>query len=156
MQNLSLDFGPLPAAARPDVTAALTRGTTRLFWDLGLAPMAEFRLPNGRRADVVGLDQKGRIVIAEVKSCQADFDADSKWAEYLPFCDLFYFAVGRDFPLELLPSDEGLIIADAFGGAIMREGPERPLAAARRKALTLRYARQASARLAFVREELCE
>lgn len=143
----------MPAPARPDVTAALTRGVTRLFWDLGFAPMAEFRLPNGRRADVVGLDPKGRLVIAEVKSCQADFDADAKWTEYLGFCDLFYFAVARDFPLDLLPGGEGLILADAFGGAVVREGPARPLAAARRKTLTLRYARQAAARLAFVHEE---
>ncbi|MEE2690073.1 MAG: DNA repair putative endonuclease MmcB [Pseudomonadota bacterium] len=156
MQNLYLDPGPLPAPARPDVTLALTRGATRLFWDLGFAPMAEFRLPNGRRADIVGLDQKGRVAIAEVKSCQADFEADSKWTDYLPFCDIFYFAVGRDFPLDLLPTEEGLIIADAFGGAVMREGPERPLAAARRKALTLRYARQAAARIAFVHEDMGE
>ncbi|SNT68177.1 MmcB family DNA repair protein [Amphiplicatus metriothermophilus] len=135
-----------PGAARPDVTAALTRGVARLFAELGLAPLAEFRLPNGRRADLAGLDRAGRLVFAEIKSCQADFEADAKWTDYLGYCDAFYFAVGRDFPAGLLPAGEGLILADAFGGAIMRAAPERPLAPARRRALTLRFARQAAAR----------
>lgn len=135
------------ARARPEVTAALTRGVARLFVDLGFAPLPEFTLANGRRADLVGLDQSGRVLIAEVKSCRADFDADAKWGDYLGFCDAFYFAVARDFPIDLLPASEGLIIADAFGGAVVRGAPERPLAPARRKAVTLRYARQAAQRL---------
>ena len=159
MQNLRLDLvsaGRLAAPARPDVTLALTRGVLRLFADLGLAPLAEFRLPNGRRADVAGIDRKGRLVFAEVKSCQADFDADNKWTDYLDFCDAFYFAVARDFPLDLLPSAEGLILADAYGGAVVRESQERPLVAARRKSITLRFARQAAARAAFNVEDMPE
>lgn len=131
---------------RPDVTAALTRGVARLFFDLGFAPLPEFTLANGRRADMIGLDSGGRFIIAEVKSCRADFEADEKWADYLDYCDAFYFAVASDFPQDLLPAAEGLIIADAFGGAILRQPAERPLAAARRKAVTLRYARQAAIR----------
>ena len=141
------------SARRSDVTATLTRGVSRLFRDLGLSPMAEFRLPNGRRADMAGLCSKGRIVIAEIKSCEADFAADGKWEDYLPFCDEFYFAVGSDFPRALLPCTEGLIVADGFGGAIVREAVTRDLAGARRKAVTLRFARQAAARTAFILEE---
>ncbi|MFZ5618664.1 MAG: MmcB family DNA repair protein [Pseudomonadota bacterium] len=139
--------------ARPDVTTALTRGVSRLFRDLGLAPMAEFRLPNGRRADMAGLCPKGRLIIAEIKSCEADFTADEKWEDYLAFCDEFYFAVNADFPRALLPDLEGLIIADGFGGAIIRPSVERPMPAARRKAITLRFARQAAARTAFALQE---
>lgn len=141
------------AFVRPDITSALTRGVSRLFRDLGLAPMAEFRLPNGRRADMAGLCPKGRLVIAEIKSCEADFSADDKWADYLGFCDEFYFAVNADFPRERLPASEGLILADAFGGAIVRSPAFRVMAAARRKAITLRFARQAAARSAFILEE---
>ncbi len=141
-----------PPLCRPDVTATLTRGVLRLFRDLGLGAMAEFRLPNGRRADLAGLCPKGRFVIAEIKSCEADFAADGKWADYLPFCDEFYFAVDADFPRALLPSSEGLIVADGFGGAVVRGAPQRTLAAARRKAITLRFARQAAARTAFILE----
>lgn len=143
----------LLAGARPEVTLALTRGVSRLFRDLGLAPMAEFRLPNGRRADMAGLCSKGRLVIAEIKSCEADFTADEKWEDYLDFCDEFYFAVTADFPRDLLPPTEGLIIADGFGGAIIRPSAVRAMAAARRRAITLRFARQAAARTAFVLEE---
>jgi hypothetical protein len=155
MQNLEIGFDALPdlTPQRPDVTLALTRGVARLFADLGLAPLAEFRLPNGRRADLAGLDPKGRLIFAEVKSCQADFDADCKWADYLGFCDEFYFAVASDFPHALLPSSEGLIVADAFGAAIIRSSQDRPLPAARRKAITLTFARQAAARVAWVHEE---
>lgn len=140
------------APCRPEVTATLTRGVSRLFRDLGLAPMAEFRLPNGRRADMAGLCPKGRIVIAEIKSCEADFTADGKWADYLPFCDEFFFAVASDFPRALLPDAEGLIIADGFGGAVVRDAQWRAMAPARRKAITLRFARQAAARTAFILE----
>lgn len=139
--------------SRPDVTAALTRGVMRLFCDLGLAPMAEFRLPNGRRADIAGLCPKGRVVFAEIKSCEADFAADGKWADYLPFCDEFFFAVAADFPRALVPGTEGLIVADGFGGAVVRDAQPRAMAAARRKAITLRFARQAAARTAFILEE---
>ena len=132
--------------ARPDRTLALTRGVTRLFIDLGLSPLCEFRLANGRRADVAGLDRRGKLVIAEVKSCRADFETDQKWPEYRDYCDLFYFAVDPDFPRALLPDTEGLIVADDYGAAIARTAAERPLNAARRKAVTLRFARQAAAK----------
>ncbi|MEQ1931420.1 MAG: DNA repair putative endonuclease MmcB [Parvularculaceae bacterium] len=151
MQNLlfEADEAVLPPS-RPAATLTITRGVTRLFGELGLAPLTEFSLPNGRRADVVGLGRDGRLAIAEIKSCQADFDADGKWEDYLPFCDIFFFAVADDFPREILPGAEGLIIADGFGGAVLREAVERPLVAARRKAVTLRFARQAAARTVFM------
>ncbi|MGF1542952.1 MAG: DNA repair putative endonuclease MmcB [Parvularculaceae bacterium] len=134
-------------ASRPAVTSAVTRGAARLFADLGYASIPEFHLPNGRRADLAGLSPKGEIAIAEVKSGVEDYAADAKWPDYLGFCDAFYFAVGPDFPRALLPDEAGLIIADRFGGAVVRDPPARNLAAARRKALTLRFARQAAARL---------
>lgn len=158
MENILLDESEgvatpaEPASCRPDVTLALTRGVARLFRDLGLAPLPEFRLPNGRRADLAGLCQKGQLVIAEIKSCEADFAADGKWEDYLDFCDAFYFAVAADFPRALLPEAEGLIIADSYGGAIIRPSVERQMAAARRKSITLRFARQAAARAAFLAE----
>ena len=158
MQNVSPNF--ISAAnepARPDRTLALTRGVTRLFLDLGLSPLCEFRLANGRRGDVVGIDRKGKLVIAEVKSCRADFEVDQKWPDYLDYCDLFYFAVDPDFPRDLLPEEEGLIIADDYGAAIARAAIERPLNAARRKAVTLRFARQASMRaLGISADQLAE
>jgi hypothetical protein len=113
---------------------------------MGYTPLAEVGLPNGRRADLMALGPKGEIVIVEVKSSAEDFLCDRKWGEYLPFCDAFYFAVGPEFPKSLLPEEPGLIVADGFGGAVVRDALLTPLVAARRKALTLAFARLAAMR----------
>ncbi|HLI66523.1 MAG TPA: DNA repair putative endonuclease MmcB [Caulobacteraceae bacterium] len=134
------------AVTRPETTSAVTRGAARLFLALGYAPLAEVTLPNGRRADLMALGPKGEIAIAEVKSGLDDYRTDKKWAEYAPFCDAFYFAVDADFPRAILPEGPGLIVADAFGGAVLVEAPMTPLVPARRKALTLGFARLAAAR----------
>ncbi len=131
---------------RPEVTAVVTRGAGRLLAQLGYAPLLETPLPNGRRADVMALGRRGEIAIVEVKSSREDFRADQKWREYQPYCDAFYFAVAPEFPRAVLPEGPGLIVADGFGGAILCEAPVTPLASARRRALTLAFARMAAAR----------
>ena len=132
--------------SRPAITGTVTRGAARLLMAMGFAPLLEVGLPNGRRADLMALSPKGRIVICEVKSGLEDYRADRKWGEYLPFCDLFYFAVAPEFPQAILPQGPGLIVADGFGGAVIVDAPEAPLAPARRKALTLAFARLAALR----------
>src|SRR6185437_10792290 len=131
------------SVSRPETTAAVTRGAARLLTALGYAPLAEVTLPNGRRADLMAIGPRGEIVIAEVKSGLDDYRADRKWAEYAPYCDAFYFAVDAAFPRQILPDGPGLIVADGFGGAVIVEAPVAPLAPARRKALTLAFARLA-------------
>ena len=113
---------------------------------LGHAPLVEAPLPNGRRADVMALGPRGELSIVEVKSSREDFRADAKWREYQPYCDAFYFAVAPEFPRAVLPPEPGLIVADGFGGAILADAPVIPLAPARRKALTLAFARLAAMR----------
>lgn len=126
---------------RPETTLSVTRGAARLMADMGYAPLLEVGLPNGRRADVMALGPRGDIVIVEVKSGLEDYRCDQKWREYAPFCDAFYFAVAPEFPQDILEGDCGLIVADGFGGAVLRESAVTPLAPARRKALTLAFAR---------------
>ncbi len=130
----------------------LVRGAARLLRDLGHGVLTEFTLATGRRVDAIGVDGHGRIVVVEVKSCEADFRADGKWHEYRPFCDAFYFAVPEAFPRVLLPDDAGLMVVDPWGGGVVREAPEHPLAAARRKAMLIRFARAAGARLHAVQD----
>ncbi len=137
---------PAPAA----VTAAVTRGVARWLEDMGFASLMEFKLGNGRRADVVGLNAAGTILMVEVKSTPEDFRGDAKWLEYVPYCDGFSFAVPPHFPWQILPADCGVVIADAHTAAVVREAPRHPLHAARRKALTLRFALSAGQRLASV------
>lgn len=127
--------------SRPETTLSVTRGAARLMADMGYAPLLEVGLPNGRRADVMALGRRGDIVIVEVKSGPEDYHVDRKWPEYAPFCDAFFFAVAPEFPQTLLPDHPGLIVADGFGGAVIRDAPLTPLAPARRKALTLAFAR---------------
>ncbi len=126
---------------------AIQRGVRRLFAGLGASSLPEVTLASGRRADVMALYPDGGLAIVEVKSCLADFRADRKWESYRDFCDRLYFAVDADFPCEVLPEDVGLIAADRFGAAIVRHAPAHPLAGARRKAVTLRFARAAALRL---------
>ena len=137
------------ATARDDTVQKLARGVGRLLRDLGYDSLAEFTLRSGRRADLAGIDRKGRIAIIEIKSSTADFRADQKWPEYRDYCDLFYFAVPMDFPVEILPEDAGLILADAYSGDIARPAPAnpKPLHASRRREVTLRFARTAAKRL---------
>ncbi|MEM1106350.1 MAG: MmcB family DNA repair protein [Pseudomonadota bacterium] len=129
-------------------TGDLTRGIVRLCAALDLSPVTELTLANGRRADVTSLSSKGDIEIVEVKSSIADFRSDQKWPEYRPYCDRFYFGVSSAFPADLIPGECGLIIADAYGGAIVRQPETHRLSPARRKAVTLRFAKLAALRAA--------
>ena len=133
--------GPSPETLR------LTRGVCRLFADEGLGPLTEFRLPNRRRVDVIGLDAGGEFRIVEVKISVADFRADLKWPDYLPYCDQFYFAVPADFPHDIVPEEYGLIVADGFGAVVRREAPEHKMSTVRRRRQQMRFALTASERL---------
>jgi hypothetical protein len=149
---------PLPCPHPADIPTLppgaldIARGVMRHFEDLGYAALMEFPLRVKRRADIVALNNAGEIVIVEIKSSRADFRADQKWPEYRDFCDRFFFAVGPEFPRDILPGDCGLIIADRHGGAILREAPAMPLNGNRRRAQILQIALCASQRLARVSE----
>lgn len=147
------------AAVLPDARARLprpgellARGVARHLRSLGFATVEELVPAPGLRVDVMALGPKGEIWIVECKSGRADFAADRKWQNYLPWADRFFWAVDADFPLELLPADSGLILADAYDAEIRRMGPETRLAPARRKAITAGFARHAALRLQALRD----
>ena len=136
------------AFAMDQETTIITRGVLRLLRHRGVMATVEVDLPGGRRADVFGIDAAGLVSIVEIKTSPADLRRDGKWPEYAPHCDLFYFAVPEGFPMELLPDDTGIIVADRFGGEILSEAPRRTLAPATRKSLTVRFGRLCALRLA--------
>lgn len=123
------------------------RGVCRLLAAHGFSPVTELTLATGCRADIAAIGRKGEIWIVEIKSSIEDFRADRKWRGYLEFCDSFFFATHSGVPAAIFPDDAGFILADAHGGEIVRDLPHQPLAAARRKATTLRIAQAAAGRL---------
>lgn len=137
----------LPPCPAGTPAAALARGVCRAFDQLGYASLVEFPLANRRRADVLALGPRGDVAIVEIKGSLADFRADRKWPLYRDFADRFYFAVANGFPTALIPEDCGVMVADAFGAVLLREAQLSPLAAGRRRAVTLRFARVAAIRL---------
>jgi hypothetical protein len=125
---------------------------TRLFCRQDLFAMCEVPLPNGRRADLMAIDPKGKLTIVEIKVSKADLTGDGKWTDYLDYCDSFFWAVppvlaGLLDEERFLPETAGVIVADRYDAAVVRDAPERLLAPARRKAGTLRFARRAARRL---------
>lgn len=141
-----------PDLRQSQAAADICRGVHRLFIGLGFSCVCELILANGRRADVVALGPRGEIYMVEIKSSLDDFRTDHKWRDYLEYCDRLYFAVKPDFPSEVLPEDCGLIFADRYGGEVVRDTPEIKLSGARRKAVTMRFARAAALRLSLAND----
>jgi len=135
------------------IAAEVARGVTRLFCRQDLFAICEMPLRNGRRADLMAIDSKGFFTIVEIKVAKSDLVGDGKWTDYLDYCDRFFWAVPPHLAHILeeeryLPGDAGLIVADRYDAAILRQATHRPLAPARRKAELLRFARRAARRLA--------
>ena len=133
--------------------ADVARGVTRLLLRHDLTAIAEVPLDGGRRADLMALDPRGCIVIVEIKVSRADLLGDGKWPDYLGHCDRYYWAVPAGFdcaPLDapaFLPARTGVIVADRYDAAIVREAYTEPLAASVRRRGTLAFARRAARRL---------
>ena len=143
---------PAPAAGEPLTdrrAAAVARGICRLFARNDIWVQAEMPLRNGRRADLMGIDGKGRLVIVEIKTARADLLGDSKWPDYLDFCDRFFWGLPPELDRACLdgagfrPDRCGIIVADGYDGEIVRPAPLHPLAASRRRVEVERLARAA-------------
>jgi hypothetical protein len=139
-------------ADAPPMAAEVARGVIRLFCRQDLFAICEVPLPNGRRADMMAIDGKGALTIVEIKVAKADLLGDVKWTDYLDYCDRFFWAVPPDLASicdgeRFMPNEAGLIVADRYDAAMMRDATHRPLAPARRKAELLRFARRAARRL---------
>lgn len=138
---------PLVDGRQSETAMEIRSGMIRYYSKLNHVILPEFPLATGRRADLVTLDSKGFFTIIEIKSSIEDYKVDNKWHEYKEHCDKFLFATHPKVLKEIFPEDEGLFIADKFGAHEVREPNEFRLAPARRKALTLRFARLAARQL---------
>lgn len=145
-----------PSTIAPDSSALaagdVARGIGRLFARNDIWCLAEVPLKNGRRADLMGIDAKGLIVIVEIKVARADLLGDAKWPDYLDFCDRFYWGLPPALdraPLEseaYRPATCGVIVADGYDAEILRPAALEPLVAARRKTQVEHLARTAMRR----------
>jgi hypothetical protein len=140
---------PVCLADSPPLAADVARGVTRLFCRQDIFALCEVPLPNSRRADMMAIDSKGNLTIVEIKVARGDLVGDCKWTDYLDYCDRFFWAVPAELAAILeseryLPTEAGLIVADRYDAALVREAAHRPLAPARRKAELLRFARRAA------------
>ena len=137
----------------PELTAQVARGVARLLLRHDCMTVTEVTLGNGRRADLMGLCRKGVVTIVEVKVSRGDLLGDTKWTDYLDYCDRFFWAIPASLDASLLenanklPDRAGLIIADRYDAAVVREPQTVALAPSRRRAETLRFARRAAQRL---------
>lgn len=119
----------------------VARGITRLFARHAIWMMPEYSLPNKRRADLVGLDKNGNIIMVEIKVAKADLMGDNKWTEYLDYCDQFYWALSPQLDSNIvngalfMPDRTGVIVADGYDAEILRPAARHALAAARRTKL---------------------
>jgi hypothetical protein len=138
---------PTPPSERR--AAAVARGICRLFARNDIWALAEMPLRNGRRADLMGVDAKGQIIIVEIKTARSDLLGDGKWPDYLDFCDRFYWGLPPELDRTCLegadfrPDCCGVIVADGYDAEIVRPAPTHPLAAARRRVEVERLARTA-------------
>lgn len=147
---MSQPLAPIPPLPTEPARRIL-RGMQRYFLEsYGVGGVPEVTLATGRRVDFMAVDRKGLIWVIEIKSCLADYRSDAKWQTYLEYCDRFAFAVDEAFPQEVLPPDVGLFVADGYGADCLRDPVHSELAGARRKAVMLRYALTAAARLTGV------
>jgi hypothetical protein len=140
--------GPVPVDGRQSQTALMVaRGTQRLLMSLGLSCVSELPLASGRRADLVAVGPDGEIWIVEIKSSVVDFRVDQKWLDYRLHCDRLFFATAPHVPVDIFPEAAGLIVADGYGGELVRDAPEHRLHASTRKSVLISFARAAALRL---------
>lgn len=141
---------PIVAFDRSERRAAgVARGICRLFARNDIWTIAEMPLRNGRRADLMGIDARGQVVIVEIKTARSDLLGDAKWPDYLDFCDRFYWGVPPELDRGCLEAEDfrpaccGIIVADEYDAEIVRPAPSQRLAAARRRVAVERLARAA-------------
>jgi hypothetical protein len=140
---------------------AVARGIMRLLARNDVWCLPEMPLRGGRRADLMGVDAKGQVVIVEIKVARGDLLGDSKWPDYLDHCDRFYWGLAAHLdhgPLlteAFRPDCCGLIVADGYDAEIIRPAPTHALAAARRRVEVERLARTALRRTTVAGDAAC-
>lgn len=153
--------GPVADPAEVRAALAVARGIARLFARNDIWCLPEMPLRNGRRADLMGIDVRGQVIIVEIKVNRADLLGDAKWPDYLDHCDRFFWGLAAHLDRAVMETDAfrpaacGIIVADGYDAEILRPAPLLPLAAARRKVEVERLARAALRRQVVAADPGC-
>ena len=125
----------------------IARGVCRHLKQYNFSCLEEFVPIKGSRVDIIAIGPSGEIWIIECKSSPRDYNQDQKWEKYLPFCERYFWAVPQNFPTDILPENDGLIIADSYDAEIIRYGQKHKITPQKRKKIITKVARNASDRL---------
>lgn len=149
------------AAVQEREALGVARGIARLFARNDIWCLPEMPLRNGRRADLMGIDARGSVIIVEIKVARADLLGDAKWPDYLDHCDRFFWGLAAHLDRAVMETEVfrpdlcGLIVADGYDAEILRPAPLLLLAAARRKVEVERLARAALRRQVVAADPDC-
>ena len=135
-------------------TRRITDAIARSYYGQGDGVLREFRLKVRRRVDLITITDKGLITIIEIKSSPEDFRSDKKWGEYIEWADRFYFGVGDNFPIDILPEEHGIIKTDGFDCHEARPSPVNKLNGSRRNTLVRNMANASMRRIEHERNDL--
>ena len=135
-------------------TQRITDAIARSYFGQGDGVLREFKLKNRRRVDLVTINDKGWIVIIEIKSSPEDFLSDKKWGEYIDWADQFYFGVAHNFPISILPKEHGIITTDGFDVYQAQPSPIHKLNGSRRNNLICKMAKASMRRIEQERNDL--
>lgn len=135
-------------------TRRITDAIARSYYGQGDGVLREFRLKVRRRVDLITITDKGLITIIEIKSSPEDFRSDKKWGEYIEWADRFYFGVGDNFPIDILPEEHGIIKTDGFDCHEARPSPVNKLNGSRRNTLVRNMAKASMRRIEHERNDL--
>ena len=135
-------------------TRRITDAIARSYYGQGDGVLREFRLKVRRRVDLITITDKGLITIIEIKSSPEDFRSDKKWGEYIEWADRFYFGVGDNFPIDILPKEHGIIKTDGFDCHEARPSPVNKLNGSRRNTLVRNMAKASMRRIEHERNDL--
>ena len=135
-------------------TRRITDAIARSYYGQGDGVLREFRLNVRRRVDLITMTNKGLITIIEIKSSPEDFRSDKKWGEYIEWADRFYFGVGDNFPIDILPKEHGIIKTDGFDCHEARPSPVNKLNGSRRNTLVRNMAKASMRRIEHERNDL--
>ncbi len=142
----------MEARSRLTIANSLKDATASYFLKKGYSCSFELGLNSwGKlRGDVVAINLKGTLIIAEIKSSRADFMTDSKWINYLPYCNglVFVFlpevfdSIKEEFIAAAKPLGVGALVLDKKTGYLRSVMPTKTklMKKKTKKLLTIRMA----------------